>query len=337
MSTGDPRRPVVIVGAGLIGAKRAAALDDRQFLHSIVDVDLGRAEQLARQYSVPAHQSFERALEQLTVGGLVIIATTHVTLAQLAGQAIEAGHHVLIEKPGARNAAELAPIIARAADLGLTVRVGFNHRFHPGISRLIEQVRGGEYGPVRVIRARYGHGGRPGYEKEWRAQRELSGGGELLDQGSHLIDLTRAIADDLTEVTGFAETLHWPMEVEDNAFVSGRLPGGGRAWLHASWTEWKNLFSLEVFCTTAKFEVEGLGGSYGPEVFRRSFMTEGFGPPEVTSVQFPPGDESWRLEMTDVENAIVGTGASGASGDDALATLEVVGMIYEQALQGASG
>ncbi len=335
MLRGDPAtsRQVVIVGAGLIGVKRAGALDPRQELVGIVDIDQGRAAALADRYGVRAGTDLDQMLKTSAPGGLVIIATTHLTLAPLALQGVRNRQHLLIEKPGARSAKELAPVLDEAAAHGSIVRVGYNHRFHPGIRQLTREVASGDYGPVRLVRARYGHGGRPGYENEWRAQQEVSGGGELLDQGSHLIDLTRALAGELSDIHGFAETLHWPMEVEDNAFIFAGLPAGGRAWLHASWTEWKNLFSLEVFCTTAKLEVEGLGGSYGPEVFRRSYMTKGFGPPEITTIQFEPGDESWALEMTDIEDDLRGAGASGATGADALATLTVVAEIYQSQLK----
>lgn len=323
-------RSVIIVGAGLIGAKRIAALDARQRLTAIVDTDVSRAQQLAQPAGVAAGSELAPFLDSAEPGGLVIVATTHASLAPLALEAVTGGQHVLIEKPGARRASELRPVLAAAAERDRVVRVGYNHRFHPAIRRLRAEVGSGDYGQVQVVRARYGHGGRPGYETEWRANRELSGGGELLDQGSHLIDLTRAIAGDLTDVHGFLDTLNWPMEVEDNAFVTARLPDRARAWLHASWTEWKNIFSLEVSCKTAKFEVEGLGGSYGPESFRRSFMTKGYGPPEITTVQFPPGDDSWALEMTDIEENILGSGASGATGADALANLEAIAQIYDQ-------
>ncbi len=323
----DERRPVVVVGAGLIGAKRAAALDPRQQLVSVVDLDLDRASALAGKHAVTATDDYASTLDRQP-GALVIVATTHQALTALAQPAAAAGHHLLIEKPGARNAGELRPVLDIARTNGTSVRVGYNHRFHPGIRALRAGVTSGEYGPVKVVRARYGHGGRPGYESEWRAQRELSGGGELLDQGSHLLDLTRFVAGDLAAVDGFVDTLHWPMDVEDNAFVTARLDAGGRAWLHASWSEWKNLFSFEVFCGTAKFEVNGLGGSYGAEQFRKSHMLQGFGPPEVTTIQYAPGDDSWALEMTDVEDAIRGSASIGASGDDALAVLAAIGEVY---------
>ena len=136
------------------------------------------------------------------------------------------------------------------------------------------------------IRARYGHGGRVGYEREWRAQREVSGGGELIDQGIHLIDLTRFLAGDVDLAFGELRTTFWDMDVEDNAFLALRPHAGGFAWLHASWTEWKNLFSLEIMLERAKIEIAGLGGSYGPETLTLFEMLPEMGPPLVHRTQW---------------------------------------------------
>src|ERR1019366_3344733 len=121
-------------------------------------------------------------------------------------------------------------------------------------------------GPVMFVRARYGHGGRVGYEKEWRADPAISGGGELIDQGVHLIDLARwYLGEEFTRVHGEVATLFWKMAVDDNAFMTLGTASGQIAQLHASCTEWKNLFSFEIYARSAKLHIEGLGGSYGTE------------------------------------------------------------------------
>ena len=168
---------------------------------------------------------------------------------------------MLIEKPGGRDLAGVAQVAALARERGIEVRVGYNHRFHPSILAAKEMVDSGRHGPILHIRARYGHGGRPGYEKEWRAQREISGGGELIDQGLHLIDLVRFLAGDVDLAFAELRTDFWPMDVEDNAYIALRSRVGAFAWLHASWTEWKNIFSFEIAMRDAKIEVQGLGGT----------------------------------------------------------------------------
>jgi predicted dehydrogenase len=244
--------------------------------------------------------------------------------------AVENGKHVLVEKPAARSAEELMPVIAAAAEARVTVAVGFNHRFHPALREAHALFENGAIGPLLYVRARYGHGGRPGYEREWRADPERAGGGELIDQGLHLIDLARWFAGEFEAVSGQLATFFWPMRVEDNAFVSLRTAAGQVAWLHASWTEWKNLFCFEVFGRDGKLQVDGLGGSYGVERLTFHHMGPELGPPQTTVREFPGEDGSWRDELEDLV-ARIALGRPPESGlEDARAALSIAGTLYAQ-------
>jgi predicted dehydrogenase len=259
---------------------------------------------------------------------LVVVATTHDSLAPIAAQAVLNDRHVLIEKPGGRDLDGVAQVAALAHERGIVVRVGYNHRFHPSLLAAKEIVESGRYGPVLHIRARYGHGGRIGYENEWRARRDVSGGGELIDQGSHLIDLTRHICGDVSLAFSELQTEFWAMEVEDNAYLALRAESGAFAWLHASWTEWKNMFSFEIVLRDAKLEIAGLGGSYGPERLIVFDMSAGLGPPEIMTREWAPGDTSWLAETEDVLRAVGGERATGAGIDDAVAVFQVIEAAY---------
>ncbi len=315
--------PAAIVGCGLVGSKRAQALGSQFQLAAVFDPDKPRAEAMAGGATVAT--SVEEACK-IAAGGLAIIATTHDALVPGALLAVEAGCHVLVEKPGARNHEELRALVDGSRNS--VVQVGFNHRFHPAVRRAKAMLEEGEFGEILSIRARYGHGGRPGYASEWRGDRSRSGGGQLMDQGVHLIDLVQHLTGPARLAYAALDTLFWPTTVEDNAFLHLRLEAGGHAWLHASWTEWKNLFSFEIACRTAKIELTGLGGSYGPERLTLYRMSEAMGPPEITAWEWPPGDESWRLEILDVGEAIAGRPATGATLDDCLATLAIVKEAY---------
>jgi predicted dehydrogenase len=271
--------------------------------------------------------TLEEALDDPAVG-LVIVATPHHQLATIGVEALRRGHDVLLEKPGAHRLDALLELQRVATDAGRRVRVGFNHRFHPSFLRARDLVASGKYGDVFSIRARYGHGGRPGYEKEWRAQRELSGGGELIDQGLHLIDLVRYLVGDVDLAFSELRTDFWPMEVEDNAYIALRSRGGAFAWLHASWTEWKNLFSFEVAMRDAKLEVHGLGGSYGTERLTLFEMSPEMGPPPATSWEWPQPDTSWTRELDDIVNDLNGEVSVGADLADCIATFVVVEQAY---------
>lgn len=297
MSTnGTPR--FSIIGCGLIGRKRLAALPPGSFA-AACDLDLSRAEALvATAKSGYAAQDAAQVYADPNVDA-VIICTLNASLAPLALAAIRAGKHVLVEKPGAISVAEVDELIAAAAKTGVRVRIGFNHRFHPALQKAWEIFESGALGPLMFIRGRYGHGGRVGYDKEWRADPKLSGGGELIDQGVHLIDLAGWFLGDFAHIDGHAATYFWQMPVDDNAFLNLRTAVGQTAWLHVSCTEWKNLFSFEIYGRNAKLHIEGLGGSYGVERLTYYQMLPAMGPPDTTAWEFPRGDDSWRLEIAE--------------------------------------
>jgi predicted dehydrogenase len=178
------------------------------------------------------------------------------------------------------------------------------------------------------IRARYGHGGRVGYDQEWRADPKLSGGGELIDQGVHLINLASWFLGRFTKVNGHAATFFWNMPVDDNAFLDLRTATGRTAWLHVSCTEWKNLFSFEIYGRKAKLHIEGFGGSYGVEKLYHYQMKPEMGPPDTKLYEFPGPDESWRNEMIEFEKDIQLKRKPDAGLAAARAALRVVEKIY---------
>ena len=178
------------------------------------------------------------------------------------------------------------------------------------------------------VRGRYGHGGRIGYEKEWRADPTLSGGGALIDQGVHLIDLSRWFLGEFSEVTGFAHTYFWQMPVDDNGFMLLKTSKHQVAFLHVSSTDWKNLFSLEIYGREAKLHIEGLGGSYGVERLAYYKMLPQMGPPETTIWEYPMGDNSWQLEFAEFLEDICLGRAPSVGLADARAALEVVEKVY---------
>jgi predicted dehydrogenase len=312
----EPLR-VGIIGCGLIGDKRAAALGSDVVVGAF-DVDPARSEGLCRTYGGVACGSTEELFALCP--DVVVVATIHSALAEHAVAAIESGAHVLVEKPGGIGVREIDSIRTAARAHGRLVKVGFNHRFHPGIARAVTEARSGAYGPVLSVRGRYGHGGRPGYDKEWRAQPELSGGGEVVDQGMHLLDLAHWTAGPLPLHSAMLRTQFWAMPVDDNAVLLLGTNDGPRdtspfALIHVSWTEWKNTFSLEIACRTAKITVDGLGRSYGAETLRIYRMRPELGPPDLEEIVYPDEDTSWVAEWRHFTDAIAAGSGEGLLGD----------------------
>jgi predicted dehydrogenase len=319
---------LAIVGCGLIGAKRLRSLGKEHRAVAFADPVAARAQALAAQApGAVAVTDWRAAVERADVDA-VIVSTSNDALAPVTAAAVAAGKHVLVEKPAARNPDELVPIIAAADQRGVCIQVGFNHRYHPALQQARRLVDSGVLGPMMFIRARYGHGGRIGYDKEWRAKPEVSGGGELLDQGVHLIDLSRWFLGDFSDVQGHVATFFWDMPVEDNGFLLLRTPGGQVAWLHATWTEWKNTFSFEISGRDAKLHIEGLGGSYGVERLAYYKMKPEMGPPETTIWEYPGEDHSWRDELAAFAQAIAARRPPPVTLRDAHAALTIVHRIY---------
>jgi len=320
---------VGIVGCGLIGQKRARALGPAGRVVACADLDEDRARAAAEHDGARVFSDW-RQLVSLPDVDVVVVATPHDTLAPITLAAVEAGKHVLVEKPAARSPAELKPVIEAAERRRAKVHVGFNHRYHRSFRKAREIFESGALGELMFVRARYGHGGRIGYDQEWRARPEISGGGELIDQGPHLIDLARWFLGDFSEVQGFAHTYYWSMPVEDNGFMLLKTPRRQVAFLHASCTEWKNLFSMEIYGREGKLDVSGLGGSYGVERLTWYRMLPQMGPPETAAWEYPMGDDSWGVETAEFLEDIRLDRTPQPGLRDAAECLKIIQQIYRE-------
>jgi predicted dehydrogenase len=318
---------ISIIGCGLIGNKRAeAAVKCGLEIESCFDTDLTRAEELAARYGGKGVKNLEEIFS--SDSEIVNIAVTHDRLPKLALTALASGKHVLLEKPGARTRSELLEVAKEAEKRDLKVKVGYNHRFHPSLVKARELTEKGALGEILYIRGRYGHGGRPGYEKEWRMDPAISGGGELLDQGSHLIDLSLSFIGDLELFSGHLPSYYWKAGVEDNAFILLKSPNGACAQLHATWTEWKNLFSFEITGRLGKIDIQGLGGSYGTEQLAFYRMLPEMGPPETIIHQYPFPDRSFELEILELVSAARSNRQPEGGIQDALKVLKITDGLY---------
>jgi predicted dehydrogenase len=315
-----------IVGCGLIGEKRARAIGAGRLI-ACADVDEGRARAVASRSGAKIFTDWRVLLTQPDVD-VVLVATQHHNLAEITLAAIESGKHVFVEKPAARKASELEPLMHAAKQQGVKVHVGFSHRYHRAFRKARELFENGALGELMFIRARYGHGGRIGYESEWRADPGLSGGGELIDQGIHLVDLSRWFLGEFQDIQGFAHTYYWNMPVEDNGFLLLKNAKKQVAFLHASCTEWKNLFSMEIYGHKAKLEITGLGGSYGTERLTYYRMLPEMGPPETTTWEYPMSDDSWGVELSEFYEDIRLNREPSVGLRDAYEALKIIENIY---------
>ncbi|MBI3332848.1 MAG: Gfo/Idh/MocA family oxidoreductase, partial [Candidatus Omnitrophica bacterium] len=184
--------------------------------------------------------------------------------------ALRAGKHVFCEKPPAFCAADVEEVIAaERAGGNRKLMYGFNHRHHDSVKRAKELIGSGIYGRILWMRGRYGKSVDQSFYSDWRSKKEMAGGGILMDQGIHLLDLFLMMAGELDEVQAFVSNLYWKLDVEDNVFAIYRNKAGLVASLHSTMTQWRHLFSFEIFLEKGYIVINGLltpSGTYGEEV-----------------------------------------------------------------------
>ncbi len=318
-----------IIGCGLIGQKRSKSLGKKGKLIACADIDINKAKKVATNKKIKIFSDWKKLIKIKKID-IIIISTFHNKLSTILLEAYKRKKHIFVEKPAAKNFYEIKKVISKIRNNKVKIRVGYNHRYHPSVILSKKLIKSGSIGKLMYIRARYGHGGRLNYEQEWRAKKFISGGGELLDQGSHLIDLSRSILGEFNKVSGFVNTYFWKMSVEDNSFLTLRTHDNKVAFLHASWTEWKNIFSFEIFGTRGKLSIYGKGGSYGVEKLTFYKMSKKMGKPKEKKWIFNNKDISWKNEMNEFYDDIIHNRRPKVSLNDAYQTLKIIDNIYRK-------
>ena len=330
------RLRTAVIGCGLIGTRRAeeASLHSRSRLLLCIDKSHAPARTTAERYGSAWSTNWKIAVEDERID-VIVVCTPNALLFEIASAALERGKHVLIEKPMGINVAQARALRSLAAQRSNLLKIGFNHRYHPAIAAAHRRLNSGELGDLISIRVRYGHGGRPGYEREWRGNPELAGGGELTDQGVHVADLLHWFAGMPVQAFAYLQTAVWPIApLEDNAFGLLRFSNGAIASLHTSWTQWKNLFSFEIFGTKGSAAVEGLGGSYGTERLVVATRNARGGVPAMHEETFEGADRSWAIEWNEFLDAIEHRTPYLGTPDEGVAAMEILSALYESARDG---
>jgi predicted dehydrogenase len=325
-----------IIGIGGMGRRwtQVASEHPESEVVSVCHPKREKAEDFAKQYACEAVTTWNDILERRDIDA-VIVATPHVYLTQVAKLALAAGKHVFSEKPGGTSSREIQKGVDLAQQKNLRYRVNFNLRLHPAIALAKKKCSEGAIGPLMFLKAIYGHGGREGYEKEWYCDANISGGGELHDQGSHLLDIANWFLGPFNNQATFLETAFMPIApMEDNAFVLLKNSSGQIAQLHASWTLWKKTFRLEVYGKTGYFIVEGLGGQYGLEKLIQGEQNRDRGMPKEEVWEFPEEtgkpDTALKNSWKEFLQGIREGRDFGPTARDAVAVLQLIEAGYSQ-------
>lgn len=315
---------IAIIGAGVIGERRALALPKGIKLGAVVDLHQERAWSLSQKLQAKPYQSTESMLNGESINA-AIIASINSAIVPAAQACLDRGIPVLLEKPAARSFRELESL---RNPQNLPIKIGFNHRFHPAFEDIIAETTKNHDDPIMYIRARYGNGARVGFDTEWRSKVELAGGGELMDQGVHVLDLAGRLLPELEVKVGYTKTHFWNMPVDDNTWGILSTPLGQTFSFHVSSTEWKNEFQFDVYTKKRRYVWAGLGRSYGPETLSIYTMKPEMGPPDVEKRDYPKEDLSWLHENKNFMDSIRGEAQLNGDIDDGIRALKHVEQIY---------
>lgn len=326
---------IALIGAGGIGKVWAAGLKKTTEvkLVCVADVNIESAKNIAEDFDAAATSDWKDLLKNKEVEA-VIVATPHKWLAPISKAFLAAGKHVLAEKPAGIKSAEIKANIALAKKNKLAYMIGFNHRYHPVFSLAKKMADEGAIGKLNFIRARYGFGGRPGYENEWRFNKAISGGGELIDQGVHMIDMARWFLGEFKDVKGMTENFLWKSGVEDNGFALLRTKDKKVASIHVSWTNWKWVHSFEIYGENGYLLIDGLDQRYqGPEkltIGKRDIEFKSPPTEEVVVFDKEQKYDSFARQLKELYLSVKERRQPLTSGEDALAALQIVEKIYKK-------
>ena len=265
----------------------------------------------------------------------VFICTPNYLNKPLTIQILQTGKHVFCEKPPAFTAEDVEEIRTVEKESGKVLMYGFNHRYHNSIKHMKKLIDEEEFGKVLWMRGRYGKSVDDTFLDNWRSKKEYAGGGILIDQGIHMVDLFLYLGGDFDRVHASVSNLYWNLNVEDNVFATlENTETGLAASLHSTMTQWRHLFSLEVFLEKGYLVLNGLNTSsntYGNEILtiakNRSAAPAATWEDEEDITYHT--DESWHSEAVEFFSAIkFNREVKIGNSTDALKLMKIIDKIY---------
>lgn len=324
---------VGIAGFGVVGRRRKECIDRRPGLKVVAVCDRTFDGQGVLDDGVRYSRDYRQLLaEQVDV---LFVCLTNDVAAEVTMAGLRAGCHVFCEKPPGRSVEDITQVIQVERERRTCkLMYGFNHRYHESVRDALEILRSDELGRVINIRGVYGKAKLITFNQpDWRTKRAVAGGGVLLDQGIHMVDLMRLFAGEFTEVHSFISNRHWGYDVEDNAYALMRTAGGVVAMLNSSATQWRHRFNLDVNFERGSLILGGIltgTKSYGEETLTvvHADPDNDRGDPREQLTRYNK-DISWDAEIGAFHDCVLNdrTVESGSS-DDALRTMQTVFRIY---------
>jgi len=324
---------VGIAGYGVVGKRRRYHLDANPHFEVRAICDRNFSVNPLQDREIPGFIDYNSLLNcDLDA---VFVCLSNDMAAEVTHESLRRGLHVFCEKPPARNVDELIPVIDEERNRpGLKLKYGFNHRYHQSVREALDLVTSGELGRVINIRGVYGKSNLITFDQtDWRTKKAIAGGGILLDQGIHMVDLLRLFGGDYHRVFSFIRNDYWKHDVEDNAYALMKSDTNVIGMLHSSATQWKHKFRLEIGLEDGLLTLSGIlsgSQSYGRELLQILYASSASEASESQVQREYINDESWAEEIADFAGDIqfdrqVSTGSS----NDALETMKLIAQIYD--------
>ncbi len=322
---------VGIAGYGVVGKRRREFIDKNPHMKTVAVCDQSFKDKGTMNDGVHFFPNYQELLdEQLDV---LFVSLPNYMAAEVTIAGLEKGLHVFCEKPPGRDVHDVERVIeVEKRYPNLCLKYGFNHRYHDSVREAMRIIKSGELGKIVNMRGVYGKSKILTFASGWRSERKYAGGGILLDQGIHMLDLMRLFCGEFTEIKSYVSNSYWGHDVEDNAYVLMKDTQGRVAIMHSSATQWQHRFTLEITLTEGYLELQGIlssSKSYGEEKLSKGRRAESdTGTVHEESIIYLE-DNSWRDEIDEFAESIVnGRSLQHGGSSDALATMKLVYDIY---------
>ncbi len=322
-----------IIGFGKMGKIRAKAIETEGSgrVVAVFEVD--------KQIDSQGYRVFSSADDLLASPNIdaVFVCTPNIMNKTYTIAGLKGGKHVFCEKPPAFTAADVEEIREVEASSGKKLMYGFNHRHHRSVETMKNIIDSKKFGRILWMRGRYGKSVDDDFFQNWRSKKDMAGGGILIDQGIHMLDLLLYMGGSFDEIHALVSNLYWEIDVEDNVFAIMRNSKTGTvASLHSTMTQWRHLFSLEIFMENGYMVLNGLktsSGTYGDEVL--SIAQNRTTAPRATwedeeKITFHV-NTSWKSEITHFFSAIKNDSSIKiGNSKDALTLMKLIDRIYQK-------
>jgi predicted dehydrogenase len=323
---------VGIAGYGVVGKRRHEYINAHPGLHVVAVCDQVFSENFDNDEGLRCFKNYTFLLEEDL--DILFVCLPNDVAPDVTIKGLEKGLHVFCEKPPGRNVEDIQRVIeVEKANPSLKLKYGFNHRYHDSVRKALSIIKSGELGDIINMRGIYGKSRIIPFSGGWRSKRELAGGGILLDQGIHMVDLMRLFSGEFTEVKSFVSNDYWKHDVEDNAYAIMKDAKGRVAIFNSTATQWQHKFNLEISLTNGYIELHGIlsgSKSYGEERIVIGMRNEesNDGQMESKTIKFLQ-DNSWKDEIFEFAEAVINDkNIESGTSEDALQTMKLVYSIY---------